>query len=117
MFIEKARGMIEEAVKQSPTDGFIIDSLGWVQFLMSEYEEAVINLEKAVKLQPEDSTLNNHLGDVYWMLGRRLEAKFQWNHALVMGPDEDELEPLKQKLSYGLMGMEAKINSFKKVNE
>lgn len=116
LHFEKARGMIEEAVKQSPTDGFIVDSLGWAQFLMGEYDEAVITLEKAVKLQPNDSTLNNHLGDAYWMVGRRLEARFQWNHAIMMGPEPDEIELLEQKLSFGLMALEANVKKRQKVN-
>jgi tetratricopeptide (TPR) repeat protein len=100
--LDEALQMIEKAVEQSPEDGYVIDSLGWALYKLTQYEEAIGWLEKAIMLQPEDPTINDHLGDAYWRHGRKLEARFQWQHALVMKPEADDVERIRDKLKNGL---------------
>ncbi len=107
MHIEEARYLIERAAEQRPNDGAITDSLGWVQYLRGDYENAVINLERAVELEPGDPVINDHLGDVYWVVGREMEARFQWSHALSLDPDDELLAALKEKLVSGLIVISA----------
>ena len=102
MRVEEAKGLIEKAVEQRPEDGFIVDSLGWVNYLTGDYEEAVELLEKAVRIEPDDVTINHHLGDAYWKVGRFIEARFQWQHAIDSGPEADELAQLREKMDIGL---------------
>lgn len=106
MNIEPAEVMIERAVEQRPNDGYIVDSLGWVQYLLGQYDDAVTNLERAVLLQPEDPTINDHLGDAYWVVGRKLEARFQWNHALILDPAADQVPVIEDKIAFGLVVVE-----------
>ena len=100
--LDEALELIEKAVEQSPDDGYVIDSLGWALYKLTQYEEAIGWLEKAIMLQPEDPTINDHLGDAYWRHGRRLEARFQWQHALVMKPEAEDVERIRAKLKNGL---------------
>jgi len=100
--LDKAREMIELAVKKRPRDGYIVDSLGWVLYRLGDMEGAVRNLERAVSLRPEDPTINDHLGDVYWKVGRKDEARFQWNRALTLDPEPEELPKIQKKLKDGL---------------
>lgn len=101
--LEEGREMIERAVAQRPRDGYIVDSLGWVHFLMGNYGEAVTHLERAVELSPADPTINDHLGDAYWRVGRKTEARFQWRRALDMGPEEPgQADRLRDKIANGL---------------
>lgn len=100
--INRAKEMIESAVKQRPDDGFIVDSLGWVHYLLGDYKQAVDTLEKAVKLQPGDATINDHLGDAYWKVGREREARFQWSRALILDATADEQVVIQAKIDYGL---------------
>jgi len=102
MHLKEGREMIEKAVKASPDNGFILDSLGWAQYLMGEYEEAVISLEDAVSIEPGDPTINDHLGDAYWKVGREREARFQWSHALALDPTDEVREVLNEKMESGL---------------
>lgn len=81
--------MIRKAVELEPTDGYIINSLGWVLFRLGRQDEAVVQLERAVEIRPEDAAINDHLGDAYWAVGRQREARFQWEAALSSGPDPD----------------------------
>ena len=76
--------------------------MGWVQFLLGEYDDAARHLERAVELEPTDPIINEHLGDAYWMVGRELEARFQWRHALVLNPEESRVESIENKIALGL---------------
>lgn len=100
--LDEALEMIKTAVKLRPTDGYIVDSLGWVYYRLGRYEEAVSELERAIELRPADPVINDHLGDAYWKVGRRNEARFQWNHARDLGPEEDELPKILDKIANGL---------------
>jgi len=100
--LDEALEMIRTAVELRPTDGYIVDSLGWVYFRLGRYEEAVTELERAIELRPADPVINDHLGDAYWMVGRRNEARFQWNHARDLGPDAKELPKILDKIENGL---------------
>ncbi|WP_075217038.1 tetratricopeptide repeat protein [Mongoliimonas terrestris] len=99
---DEALGMIEKAVELEPTDGYIVDSLGWVYFKLGRYEDAVVQLERAVDLKPEDPVINDHLGDAYWHVGRKLEARFQWSHARDRKPEPADLAKILKKLEQGL---------------
>ncbi|MDF0601032.1 tetratricopeptide repeat protein [Psychromarinibacter sp. C21-152] len=99
---DEALDMIEEAVAAAPNSGYIIDSLGWVQFQLGRYDEAVTNLERAAELMAVDPVVNDHLGDAYWAVGRYNEARFQWKRALSFDPEEDEAERIRRKLEVGL---------------
>ena len=103
----KGREMIERAAAQRPNNGFIVDSLGWAQYLMGDYQEAAKTLEKAVTLEPGDATLNDHLGDAYWKVGREREARFQWQHALGLNPAPDQAGKIAAKIEYGPVLAEA----------
>lgn len=100
--LDKARAMIELAVKKRPRDGYIIDSLGWVLYRLGDLDGAVRNLERAVSLRPEDPTINDHLGDIYWKVDRKQEARFQWKRALSLDPEKEEIPKLQKKLQDGV---------------
>lgn len=98
----QALGMIQQAVKATPTDGFIVDSLGWAFYKLGRIPDAVSTLEQAVQLKPNDPQINDHLGDAYWKAGRRLEAHFQWNVAASLDPDATLKAELQKKQASGL---------------
>jgi len=100
--MDKAKGLIERAVKLKPNDGYIVDSLGWVLYREGQYQRAVTNLERAVELRPDDPVINDHLGDAYWRVGRLDEARFQWLRALTLKPEPDLKTQIGAKLEHGL---------------
>ena len=102
MNLEEGLEMIARAVEQRPSDGYIVDSLGWAYYRLGRYEDAVRELERAVSLMPDDPVLNDHLGDAYWRVGRRLEATFQWSHARDLDPEPALMEEVVRKLMHGL---------------
>ena len=101
--LARALEMIERAVELRPSDGYIMDSLGWAFYRLERFDDAVNRLEQAVELRPEDPTINDHLGDAYWRVGRRVEARFQWRRALGFEPEEAEtVAEIQAKLLNGL---------------
>ncbi len=100
--LDEGMRMIRRAVEQRPDDGYIVDSLGWANFRIGNYEDAVKDLDRAVELKPDDSTINDHLGDAYWRVGRVLEAHFQWSHAKDLNPDPEDLPKIEEKIKSGL---------------
>jgi tetratricopeptide (TPR) repeat protein len=114
--LKQGLALIEKAVRQKPDDGYIVDSLGWAQFRMGRYKEAVKHLERAVELRPEDPVLNDHLGDGYWRIGREREARFQWEQALTLSPEPEDAEKIKRKLQKGLPSL-AQTRQVKRAKE
>jgi tetratricopeptide (TPR) repeat protein len=108
MNLEEALGLIRKAVDLRPSDGYIVDSLGWAYYRLNRFDEAVVELERAVSLKPDDPVLNDHLGDAYWRAGRQLEATFQWAHARDLKPEPNVLLSVQKKLKEGLPPLEGK---------
>lgn len=100
--LDRAKEMLNQAVKLRPEDGFIVDSLGWAYYRLGEAERAVVHLERAVELEPGDPVINDHLGDAYWRAGRLREARFQWQRALTLKPEQDIVAQIEAKLAHGL---------------
>ena len=100
--LEEAFKMLRRAVELQPSDGYIVDSLGWAHFKLGQFAEAAQTLERAIALKPADPVLNDHLGDAYWRVNRRTEAHFQWNHARDMGPEPEDLPAILKKIEVGL---------------
>jgi Flp pilus assembly protein TadD len=99
--LDRALEMIRKAVELRPTDGYIVDSLGWAYYRLGRYEEAVSELERAVSLRSDDPVIHDHLGDAYWKAERTLEAQFQWRHARDFGAEGEELELILKKIAEG----------------
>ena len=104
MNLDKAVSMISRAVDLRPTDGYIVDSLGWAYFQIGDYQNAVKHLERAAELRPGDPTINDHLGDALWHVGRKRESCYQWRHALRLESDAELSERIAEKLDNGLAG-------------
>jgi Flp pilus assembly protein TadD len=100
--LEEGLAMIQKAVAARPTDGYIVDSLGWAYYRLGRYDDAVHELERAVTLKESDPTINDHLGDAYWRVGRKLEATFQWKRVLSAEPDDELADAVNKKLEEGL---------------
>lgn len=80
--LDQALVLIEKALKLSPNDPNIMDSMGWVYFRLERYEDALQMLKRAVELDSEHPVIAMHLADVYHKLGQTGEALPYWKHVL-----------------------------------
>ena len=88
---DEALALIERALEIKPNEAAFIDSLGWVQYRLENYKDAVTNLRKALLLFDNDEVAA-HLGEVLWVSGEQQEARNVWQKALDARPDSDILK-------------------------
>ncbi len=89
--LEEARTLIETALKLSPEDSYILDSMGWVLFRLGQNAEALGYLQRAYDARP-DAEIAAHLGEVLWVLGRQDDARKVWADALRVQPKNEVLQ-------------------------
>ena len=65
--------MLEKAYAKENDDPYIIDSIGWAYYLISDYNKAENFLKRAVELMPDDPIVNDHYGDVLWSLNQKFK--------------------------------------------
>lgn len=80
--LKEAYDMIQKALRNDPSNGAYLDSLGWVYFRMNKLDEAERNLRRALEMMARDPTVHDHLGDVYFQEGKIREAIAQWQSSL-----------------------------------
>lgn len=110
--LDQAEEMIRQAVRLSPRDGYIADSLGWVYYMQAQpllqgkrraeglalLEKALEQLDLAVELTGGDPVVSEHLGDVYLSMDRPQLALEYYEQAVELEPREVEQPNLFQKL-------------------
>ena len=87
---EEAYAYIQRAYELSPSDFYILDSMGWVLYRLGRLGEAIEYLQKALELK-NDPEIAAHLGEVLWARGDRKEAQDIWDTALKDTPKDDRL--------------------------
>ncbi len=83
---QEALELISQALQLKPDDPAIIDSMGWVQYRLGNYEEAVLRLREAMKAFP-DHEIAAHLGEVLWVSGDKRAAEEAWQEGLKLTPN------------------------------
>jgi tetratricopeptide (TPR) repeat protein len=101
--LAEAEQLIRKAITQAPDDGYIVDSLGWVQFKQGRAEEALQTLQRAYRLK-QDPEIAAHLGEVLWSLGQRAEARKIWAEGMKKNPNQDDIKRVREKFSEGFSG-------------
>ncbi len=94
--LAEARDYIEKALKLSPEDPFILDSMGWVEYRLGHLAQGLQYLENAFQRRP-DPEIAAHLGEVMWAKGDKPGAEKIWRDALRDNPENDELQKVIKK--------------------
>ncbi len=94
--LKEAKTLIETALKLSPGDHYMLDSLGWVEYRLGNLAEAVVHLRKAYQIQA-DPEIAAHLGEVLWKQGLLEEARHIWSNALDAFPGNEVLVSTTEK--------------------
>ncbi|MBS1784457.1 MAG: tetratricopeptide repeat protein [Acidobacteria bacterium] len=91
--LKEAASLIEAAVKQEPSNGSFMDSLGWLRFKQGNLADAETQLRHAAEIRPYSADVRQHLGEVLLKQGKPAEAITQWERALAFAfPGRDALE-------------------------
>lgn len=87
--LDRARELIEKAVRLEPRNAAYLDSMGWVLFKLGQPKQALDCILKAIEYsEEEDPTLYDHLGDIYAALGQTDKAHAAWGKSLALEPNE-----------------------------
>ena len=95
--LTEAKQLIEKAVELAPTDAYIQDSLGWVEFRLGNAARALTLLQAAYQQRP-DAEIAAHLGEVLWVSGQREQALKIWREGLLLAHDNETLQSTLQRL-------------------
>ncbi len=87
---QESYDLIRQALSLSPSDHYILDSMGWVLYRLGQHEEAVDYLRKAMEIR-QDPEIAAHLGEVLWVIGDKKAAKEVWETARQITPEDIRL--------------------------
>jgi tetratricopeptide (TPR) repeat protein len=98
--LPEARTLIAKALEYAPSEPFIVDSLGWVEFRLGNHEEALRLLRQAYQSRP-DAEIAAHLGEVLWVVGQQDEARKVWGEGAQRDPKNEALRETRKRLKAG----------------
>jgi len=85
---QESNELLSRALKLSPNNPSVLDSLGWLQLKMGNTQQAVSLLRQAFALLPNPE-IAAHLGEALWLNNQQEEAKQLWNAALKVHPNQE----------------------------
>ena len=94
---EEAYGYLKRAIEILPDDPAVIDSLGWVNYRLGRFDEAIRLLRKALS-RFDDGEIAAHLGEVLWASGAQEDAKKVWEKSLLKFPNDSYLLDVMRRL-------------------
>jgi tetratricopeptide (TPR) repeat protein len=95
--LQEAYQLIDHALTLAPDDGFIVDSMGWVQYRLGNLAKARAALTRAFALKA-DPDVAAHLGEVLWASGDHSGAREILLNAQKRDGDSDTLRDTLQRL-------------------
>jgi outer membrane biogenesis lipoprotein LolB/uncharacterized protein HemY len=95
--LPEAFKLISKAHQLSPKDGFILDSLGWVNFRMGKNALALEELQQAFNIKPE-ADIAAHIGEVLWVMNRPIEAEDMWRKGQQLDANNPTLKETIKRL-------------------
>lgn len=95
--LPEAFKLISKAHQLSPRDGFILDSLGWVNFRMGKNTLALEQLQQAFNMKPE-ADIAAHIGEVLWVMNRPAEAEDIWRKGQQLDANNPTLKETIKRL-------------------
>jgi tetratricopeptide (TPR) repeat protein len=101
--LARADRLLQRALELAPTDGFVLDSVGWLRFRQGRLPEAQDLLERAVRLAPTEPEMLWHLGEVYLARRQPRRAMTVYERARRLGPDE----PVKGRIDARIHALRA----------
>lgn len=94
--LAEALELLGQALRLSPDDPFILDSMGWAQYRLGNLARSQEFLQRAYSIRP-DPEIAAHLGEVLWVRGNRDEARKLWQSSLERHPQNEALLDVMQK--------------------
>jgi tetratricopeptide (TPR) repeat protein len=95
---EEAYDMLKRALELLPDNAAVLDSFGWVNYRMGNYDVAIRLLQAALS-KYYDSEIAAHLVEVLWVSGNKEGATSVWKEALEKIPNDPRIKQVMQRLT------------------
>ena len=92
----EAEKYLQHAIKLRPNEPAIMDSVGWLQFKIGKYPQALNYLQSAYEKQ-NSGEIAAHLCEVLWSMGRKDEAQQVFDNAIKVSPEDVDLMDFKRR--------------------
>ena len=89
--LDRALEMARKAVSAKPDNPSYLDTYGWVNYRLGNFEEAEKYIRKAVDKGEVSAVVYEHLGDTEFRLHNKREALEMWTKALELDAKNDAL--------------------------
>ena len=96
---DEAKKLIQHALDLRPDSYFILDSMGWVDYRLGHYQDAISYLRRALDMSA-DSEIAAHLTEVLWVAGDKQGAREVWDKALKGAPGNKILLDVMNRLDH-----------------
>lgn len=90
--LTKALKMSEKTLEIAPNNSAYLDTYGWIQYQIGNYELAKEYVARAIEIGGISAEVYEHMGDIYMKLGNREEAKKYYIKALDLDQKSINLE-------------------------
>lgn len=88
--LERAKVLSTRALQRDPKNASYLDTMGWVEYQLGHYDDAVRWIKKALDAETNAEVLE-HLGDAYAKQGSREKAAKCYRRALESNPTNEQL--------------------------
>lgn len=99
--LEEALPLVQQANELRPDTAAIMDSLGWVYFLMGNIDQAKLWLERAYLAMP-DHEIAAHYGELLWAQGQTEQALHVWQQGLEHQPNSPVILSTLKRLNVSI---------------
>ncbi len=90
--LTKALQMSEKTLEADPNNSAYLDTYGWIQYQIGDYELAKEYVARAIEIGGISAEVYEHMGDIYMKLGNSEEAKKYYIKALDLDAESINLE-------------------------
>jgi Tfp pilus assembly protein PilF len=97
--MDEAEALARKALALEPTDGYVLDTLGWILYKKNQTTEAIKYLEAAQRNQSSVSIIAEHLGDAYLKQSLTEKAKQMYLKAADLETDKKKIEEIRSKIT------------------
>ena len=97
--IERAQAMIRVALDKDPNNSSYLDTYGWIQYNLENYDKALEYTLKSISAGEVGAEVYEHLGYIYLKLGMSNKAIESWRKSLDLGPENQKLMDELKKIT------------------
>ncbi|MFH1195999.1 MAG: tetratricopeptide repeat protein [bacterium] len=90
--LDRALKMVSKALESDPENSSFLDTIGWIYYMLGDYEKAEEHVLKSLKVESANSEVLDHLAQIYNKIGNTQMAIEYLRKAVEVDPNNQELK-------------------------